>query len=77
MDSPLGEGDRKEGGGGRYPFRLVTGGGVVCTCCDIRSVDFFCFPKTSILQLGMVEHLKVWKNYYGIENHYFQFILKI
>ena len=43
------------------PFRPVTGGGVVCTCWDIRSVNFFCSPKTSILQLWMVEHLKKWQ----------------
>ena len=62
-------GDRMEGEGGR----------VVCTCLDmdIRSANFFCFLKTSILKLGMVEHLKVRQNCHRIENYYFQFILKI
>jgi len=58
-------------------IRPVTGGGVVCTCWDIRSVNFFCFLKTSTLQLGMVEHLNVRQNCHKIENHYFQFIHKI
>ena len=41
--------------------RSVTGMGgvVVSTCWDIRSVNCFCFLKTSTLQLGMVEDLKV------------------
>ena len=39
--------------------------------------DFFLFFKTSILQLEMVEHLKVRQDCYKIENHYFQFIHKI
>ena len=55
-----------------FTFRPVTGWeGVVCTWWDIRSVNFFCFLKTSILQLGMVEHLKVRQECYRIENHYF------
>ena len=61
-----------------YQIRPVTGGGgVVCTCLDNRSVNFFYFLKTSILQLGMVDHLKVRQKYHRIENHYFQFIHKI
>ena len=53
-------------------IRPVTGWGeVVCTCWDIRSVNLFCFLKTSILQLEMVEHLKVRQECYRIENHYF------
>ena len=44
-------------GGGR-------GGGVVCTCMDIRSVNIFCFLKTCILQLGM--DLKVRQNCHRI-----------
>ena len=62
------------------PIRPVTGGGEVvctCTCWDIRSVNFFCFFKTSTLQLGMVDHLKVRQNCHKVENHYFQFIHKI
>ena len=59
------------------PYRLVTGGGMLCTCWDIRSVNFFCFLKTSTLQLGMVEHLNVRQNCHKVENHYFQFIHKI
>ena len=52
--------------------RPVTGGrGVVCTYWDIRSVNFFCFLKTSILQLGVVEHLKVRQECYRIGNYYF------
>ena len=43
-------------------IRPVTEEGVVCTCLDIRSVNFFCFLKTSIPQLRMVEHLKVRQN---------------
>ena len=39
----------------RYDYRPVTGGEMVCTCWDIRSVYFFCFLKASTLQLGMVE----------------------
>ena len=35
-----------------YVNRPVTGGGVVCTCWDIRSVNFFCFLKTSIRDGG-------------------------
>ena len=58
-------------------IRPVTGWGeVVCTCWDIRSVNFFCFLKTSTSQLGMVEHLKVRQNCQKIENHYFQLKLK-
>ena len=44
---------------------------------DIKSVYFFCFPKNSILQLGMVDHLKVRQNCHRIENNFFQFIHKI
>ena len=51
--------------------RPVTGGGVVCTCRDIRSVNFFCFLKTPILQLGILKYLKVRQECYRIENHYF------
>ena len=36
----------------------------------ITSVNFFCCLKTSILQLGMVEHLEVRKNSHRIENNY-------
>ena len=57
--------------------RPVTGGGVVCTCWDIGSVNFLCFLKTSILQLRMMEHLKVRQECYRIENHYFKYIPKI
>ena len=53
--------------------RPVTGGGgVVCICWDIRSVNYFCFLKISTLQLGMVEHLKVRENCHKIENNDFQ-----
>ena len=58
--------------------RPVTGWeGVVCTCWDISLVNIFCFLKTSILELGMVEHLKVRQECYGMENHNFSFIHKI
>ena len=59
------------------PIRPMAGGGVVCTCLYIRSVNLFCLLKTSTLQLGMVEHLKVRQNCHKIENHYFKFIHKI
>ena len=56
----------------------VTGGEEVeYTCCYIRFVNFFSFFKTSTLQLGMVEHLKVRENCHEIENNFFQFIHKI
>ena len=58
----------------RLPIRPVTRSRVVCRCLDISSVNYFCFLKTSTLQLGMVEHLKVRQNCHKIENHYFQFI---
>ena len=57
------------GGGG--------GEGVVCTCLDVKSVYFFCFLNNSILQSGMVEHLRLLQNCQQIENHYFQLIHKI
>ena len=41
---------RPVGEGGKY------------TSLDIRSVDFICFLKTSILELRMVEPLKMWRN---------------
>ena len=63
--------------GSSYNTRRAIQIGVVCTCLDIRSVNFVCFLKISILQLGMVEHLKVRHNWYRIENHYFKFIHKI
>ena len=53
-------------------YRPVTGGGLMCTCWDIRSVNFFCFLKTFILQLGKVEHLKLLQECYRIENHYYE-----
>ena len=37
------------------------GGGMVCMCLDIRSVNFFA-SRTLTLQLGMVEDLKVRQN---------------
>ena len=58
-------------------FRPVTVGGRVCTCLDIKSVNFCCFLKTSILQLGMVEHLKMRQNCHRIEKYYFRSIPKI
>ena len=55
-----------------FHIRPVTGWGeVVCTYRDIRSVNFCCFLKTSILQLGMVENFKVRQECYRIENHHF------
>ena len=44
---------------------------------DIWSVNFFCFLKTSILQFGMVEHLKVRQNSHKIKNQYLRSIHKI
>ena len=58
---------------GIYNRPVTREGGMVCTCLDISSVNFFCF-KTFILQLEMVEHLKVRQECYRIENHYFKFI---
>ena len=40
-------------------------------------LSFFGFLKTSILQLGMVEHLKVRQSCHRIEKHYLKFIHKI
>ena len=53
--------------------RWLAGGGG-CTCLHIRSVNFFCFLKNSILQFGIVEYLKVWQNCHRVESHYFKFI---
>ena len=38
---------------------------------------FFCLLKTSILELGMVEHMKVRQNCHRMENHFFKFIHEI
>ena len=51
--------------------------GMVCTCLDIRSVNIFCFLKTSILQLGMVEHLKVRQNCHRIEIMIFNLFIRL
>ena len=56
MEASYIEGKKAE----RTAYRPVTGGGYAhCTCSDVRYVNFLCFLKTSILQLGMEEHLKV------------------
>ena len=62
---------------GRAISKVTEGEGVVCTCLDVKSVYFFCFLNNSILQSGMVEHLRLLQNCQQIENHYFQLIHKI
>ena len=51
---------------GRRAIRSVTEGErewcTRCTCFDGKTVYFFCFLNNSILQLGMVEYLKVRQN---------------
>ena len=59
------------------PVTKGWGEGLVCTCLDVKSVYFFCFLNNSILQSGMVEHLRLLQNCQQIENHYFQLIHKI
>ena len=67
----------KKGDGLLARWQKGRGEGVVCTCLDVKSVYFFCFLNNSILQSGMVEHLRLLQNCQQTENHYFQLIHKI
>ena len=60
----------------RLTGRPVTGGGGARAGILVL-FTFFCFLKTSTLQLGMVEHLKIRQKCHKNENHYFPFIHKI
>ena len=55
----------------------MAGGMHIAHAWILGNLTFFWLLETSILQLGMVEHLKVRQICHRIENHYFQFIHKI